>query len=99
MARILCGQFRGVVIIAHVIDVVVCGDTINMMPSNVPSMTVLKVAEIYLRSIVLIVTMFVAMVIYGIYVEPVGEQVLLAAITGGVAVVIFDKPKIGDNDA
>ena len=57
-------------------------------------MTTIPVAKVYLRSIVFILASVTGIVAYGIYVEPVGEQVLLAMLGTGAAVVVFDKPKI-----
>lgn len=55
-----------------------------------------EIAKVYLRSIVLILVSWTGTVVYGIYVNPVGEQVLLALIAAGVAVVVFDRPVVKD---
>jgi len=54
----------------------------------------ISVAKVYLRSIIFIITSWAATVVYGVYVAPVGDNVLLALIAGGVSVVILDKPNI-----
>ena len=54
----------------------------------------ISVAKVYLRSIIFILTSWTATVVYGMHVAPVGDNVLLALIAGGVSVVILDKPNI-----
>ena len=57
-------------------------------------MNAVEIAKIYLRSIVFIMTSWIGTVVYGIYVNPVGDQVLMALIAAGVAVVVFEKPTV-----
>jgi len=58
----------------------------------------ISVAKVYLRSIVGIISTSVAVVLYGMYVAPVGDQVLVGWLAGCVAMVLFDKPVIGDKE-
>ena len=57
-------------------------------------MTSISVAKVYLRSIVGIVATSAGIVAYGVYVAPVGDNVLLGWLTVCGAMVLFDKPKI-----
>ena len=57
-------------------------------------MTTISVAKVYLRSIVGIVSTSAGIVAYGVYVAPVGDQVLLGWLAVCGAMVLFDKPKI-----
>ena len=56
----------------------------------------IEIAKVYLRSIIFIIMSWISIVVYGIYVSPVDEQVLLALIAAGAAVCVFDKPVIVD---
>ena len=62
-------------------------------------MAAVQVAKVYLRSLVCIVSTTIGIVAYGVSVAPVGDQVLLAWLGTCGAVVLFDKPKIGEENA
>ena len=54
----------------------------------------ISVSKIYLRSIVGIVSTSASIVIYGVFVAPVGDNVLLGWLGICGAMVLFDKPKL-----
>ena len=54
----------------------------------------ISVSKIYLRSIVGIVSTSIGIVAYGVFVAPVGDNVLLGWLSVCGAMVLFDKPKL-----
>ena len=59
----------------------------------------MAIAKVYIRSIIGILSTSAAIVAYGIYVAPVGDQVLLGWLAVCGSMVLFDKPKIEDDNA
>ena len=60
--------------------------------------TPISISKIYLRSIVGIISTSVGIVAYGVFVAPVGDNVLLGWLSVCGAMVLFDKPKLPEVD-
>lgn len=60
--------------------------------------TEFSIAKVYLRSIIGIISTSTAVVVYGMQVSPIGDQVLVGWLAGCVAMVLFDKPVITEEE-